>query len=92
MAEKSYGLERLNNMKQAAASNLRSEEGLRLRAQRGVDVEPVFGRIKNNWGFRRFLLRGLEKVRIEWGLLSVALNLAKMAALKGRFFDALTPT
>ena len=50
-----------------------------LRAQRSIDVETVFGRIKQDWGFRRFLLRGLEKVKTEWGLLCIAHNLAKMA-------------
>jgi hypothetical protein len=37
--------------------------------------------IKSNWGFQRFLLRGLEKVTIEWGLLSIAHNMAKMAVI-----------
>jgi hypothetical protein len=31
-------------------------------------VEPVFGQIKGVRDFRRFLLRGLTKVRSEWGL------------------------
>ena len=50
-----------------------------MRARRGVEVEPVFGRIKQNWGFRRFTLRGMEKVNIEWGLLCLAHNIAKLA-------------
>lgn len=61
-----------------ARENLCSDVGLRLRSQRGVDVEAVFGRIKECWGFRRFLLRGLEKVSAEWGLLCLAHNLAKV--------------
>jgi hypothetical protein len=61
-----------------AKGNLCSEEGLRLRSQRGVDVESVFGRIKGCWEYRRFLLRGLEKVGVEVGLLSMAQNLAKV--------------
>lgn len=61
-----------------ASQNLRSEEGVRLRSQRGVDVETVFGRIKENWGFRRFSLRGLDKVTVEWGLLCMAHNLSKV--------------
>jgi hypothetical protein len=44
-----------------------------------VAVESVFGRLKQNWGFRRFLLRGREKVEVEWGLLCIAQNMAKMA-------------
>jgi hypothetical protein len=61
-----------------ARENLLSEEGKRMRSQRGVDVETVFGRIKECWGFRRFLLCGLEKVSVEWGLLCMAHNLAKV--------------
>jgi transposase len=60
--------------------NLLSEEGKHLRARRGVEVESVFGRLKHNWGFRRFMLRGLEKVKTEWGLLCIAHNMAKLAA------------
>jgi transposase len=64
--------------RQQARENLLSVIGQKLRAARGVEVETVFGRIKEDWGFRRFLLRGLEKVGIEWGLLSMAHNLAKV--------------
>jgi transposase len=71
---------RLDELKGQACSNLLSERGMKLRAQRQIEPEPVFGRLKNNWGFRRFLLRGLEKVKVEWGLLCIAHNLAKTAA------------
>jgi transposase len=64
--------------REQARQNLLSEKGVRLRSQRGVDVETVFGRIKECWGFRRFLLRGLEKVSVEWGILCMAHNLAKV--------------
>lgn len=70
---------RLNELRQAAAQKLLSEEGLKLRSQRTTEPESVFGRIKNNWSFRRFMLRGLDKVRTEWGLLSIAHHLAKLA-------------
>ncbi|RKL61318.1 IS1182 family transposase [Thermoanaerobacteraceae bacterium SP2] len=70
---------RLKEFKDEAKHNLTSEEGLKLRSQRAIEVESVFGRIKHNWSFRRFMLRGLEKVKIEWGLLSIAHNLAKIA-------------
>jgi hypothetical protein len=66
--------------RQQAKENLLSAEGQRLRSQRGVDVETVFGRIQEDWGFRRFLLRGLEKVTVEWGLLCIAHNLAKVCS------------
>jgi transposase len=61
-----------------ARENLLSAKGQQMRSQRGIDVEAVFGRTKECWGFRRFLLRGLEKVTIEWGLLCLAHNLSKV--------------
>jgi hypothetical protein len=70
---------RLWEMRAQAKEKLLSEPGTALRKQRSVDVETVFGRIKQDWGFRRFLLRGLEKVKAEWGLLCIAHNLAKLA-------------
>ena len=70
---------RLREMRAQAKELLLSEQGAALRKQRSIDVETVFGRIKQDWGFRRFLLRGLEKVKAEWGLLCIAHNLAKMA-------------
>ena len=35
-------------------------------------VEPVFGVIKDVLGFRRFSLRGLTKVTLEWELVCLA--------------------
>ncbi len=73
---------RLKELSDSAEANLSSNTGLWLRSRRPVEVESVFGRIKGNWSFRRFLLRGLEKVRTEWGLLCIAHNLAKLGALQ----------
>jgi transposase len=70
---------RLRAMRAQAKDLLLSEPGTALRKQRSIDVETVFGRIKQDWGFRRFLLRGVEKVKTEWGLLCIAHNLAKLA-------------
>jgi transposase len=64
---------------QQAREKLLSDRGRRLRARRGVEAETVFGRIKQDWGFRRFTLRGMEKVKTEWGLLCIAHNIAKLA-------------
>lgn len=65
--------------KKKATKLLTSAEGEKLRKRRGVEVETVFGQIKQNMGFRRFMLRGLEKVSTEWGLLSLAHNMCKLA-------------
>jgi len=69
----------LEKYRQQARDKLNSEEGRALRSLRSVEVETVFGRLKQNWGFRRFLLRGIEKVSTEWGILSIAHNIAKAA-------------
>lgn len=67
----------LRKLKNKAAERLRSEEGIRRRKNRCVDIEPVFANWKQNKGFRRFRLRGKEKVSIEIGLISIAHNLQK---------------
>ena len=41
--------------------------------------EPVFGQIKQARGFRQFLMRGLDKVAHEWGLVCLAHNMLKLA-------------
>jgi transposase len=69
----------LMKMKKTAHDNLESPRGKEMRSRRPIEVESVFGRLKQNWGFRRFLLRGKEKVNTEWGILCIAHNLAKVA-------------
>lgn len=70
---------RLIRYKQIVREKLNSEIGLQYRSKRPVDVEAVFGNIKYNHHFKRFLLRGNEKVEIEAGLISLAHNIRKMA-------------
>ncbi|MBN2256091.1 MAG: IS1182 family transposase [Deltaproteobacteria bacterium] len=69
----------LERLKRKARENLLSPRGKILRSKRPIEVEAVFGRLKQDWGFRRFSLRGLEKVTTEWGLLCIAHNIAKAA-------------
>jgi transposase len=63
---------------EAMAAKLRTAVGRALYALRKVIVEPVFGQIKGARGFRRFLLRGLEKIRGEWCLVCLTHNLLKL--------------
>jgi transposase len=72
---------RLLEYRRQARQNLTSDEGQRLRANRSIEVEAVFGIVKQNMGFRRFHLRGLDKVKTEWGLVSIAHNMKKLAAI-----------
>jgi transposase len=46
-------------------------------------VEPVFGILKSVLGFRRFLLRGVEKVKLEWTRVCAAYNLKRLHRLGG---------
>ena len=69
----------LNQLKTKAKERLLSEKGIKHRKQRCADVEAAFGNLKQNKGFKRFTLRGLEKVEIETGLMALAHNLAKVA-------------
>jgi len=71
--------------KQKARENLNSETGKKLRGRRCSEVEQTFGQIKSNKKFNRFLLRGLSKVKIEFGLVAIAHNIQKLhaAVIKG---------
>ena len=69
----------LRRYRQQAKDNLLSEQGIALRQLRSIEPETVFGDIKHNMGFRRFMLRGLKKVDVEWGLVCMAHNMRKLA-------------
>jgi IS5 family transposase len=66
---------------QAMARRLKTPEGKTLYALRKQVPEPVFGIIKSVLGFRQFLLRGLDRVRGEWRLVTMAWNMKRMFAL-----------
>jgi len=70
---------KLVRLKAKAKQNLLSPKGIAHRKQRCWDVEAVFGNIKHNMNFKRVMLRGLEKVEIEIGLIAMAHNLKKMS-------------
>ena len=65
------------------AWRLRTPQGKKLYGLRKQTPEPVFGIIKSVMGFRQFLLRGLDKVRGEWSLVTMAWNFKRMFALSG---------
>src|SRR6266851_230384 len=66
---------------EAMAYRLRTPQGKKLYALRKQTPEPVFGIIKSVMGFRQFLLRGLDNVRGEWSLVTMAWNIKRMFAL-----------
>jgi len=57
---------------------LDSQAGKRIYRRRQTIVEPVFATLKNAIGFRRFLLRGLTKVRGEFTVVCIAHNFRKL--------------
>jgi transposase len=64
--------------RQKMTHKLKTEDGQTYYRRRKGIVEPVFGQIKEARGFRRFLLRGIEKVRGEWSLVCLGHNLQKL--------------
>lgn len=59
-------------------AKLRTARGRAVYGLRKGVVEPVFGQIKGARGFRRFSLRGLEKIKGEWRLVCLTHNLLKL--------------
>jgi transposase len=65
-------------MKERMERKLLTKRGKKVYAKRGCSVEPVNGQIKEGRGFRQFLLRGLKKVKGEWGLMCIGHNVLKL--------------
>ena len=72
----------LERHKATVKALLETEEGKEKRSKRSTDVETPFGDIKYNQRHRRFILRGLEKVRIEFLFLLTAHNFRKIECEK----------
>jgi transposase len=66
---------------ESMAHRLKIPEGRALYALRKQTPEPVFGIIKSVLGFRQFSLRGLENVRGEWSLVTMAWNIKRIFVL-----------
>ncbi len=64
--------------KERMAAQVRTPAGKAFYARRKVIVEPVCGQITEVRGFRRFLLRGLAKIRGAWRLVCLTHNLLKL--------------
>jgi transposase len=68
-------------VKEEMARRLKSAEGKKIYKKRKETVEPVFGIIKQAMGFRQFLLRGLEKVNLEWEIVCLGYNMKRLFRL-----------
>jgi transposase len=69
--------------KEAMREKLRTEAGRNVYKMRKAIVEPVFGQIKEQRGFRRFSLRGKENVGREWKPVCAVSNLLKLFRARG---------
>lgn len=61
---------------------LYSEKWRKIYKKRSWDVENVFGNIKYNLSFERFLLRWFDWVQIEWNLINLAHNFKKLIKMR----------
>lgn len=61
-------------------ARITSEQGILLRMNRPNQSEGAFGVVKQNYGFRQFLLRGQKKVTTEILLLAMAYDINKLHA------------
>ena len=66
-------------LREKAKEKLKSERGEYYLRRRPIEAEVVFGNIKQNKTFKRFYLRGKQKVKTEFGLIAIAHNLNKYA-------------
>jgi transposase len=73
---------------QKMREKLQTEEARSVYRLRGQTIEPVFGQIKAARGLRRFLFRGLERVRAEWRLIGLTHNLLKLFRYRSQSLGA----
>ena len=65
-------------VKEQMAYRLKTPEGHSQHKKRKETIEPALGIIKSRLGFRQFLMRGIEKVGIEWNLVTMAYNMKRL--------------
>jgi transposase len=68
-------------LREQMTEKLTSPRGKQRMADRSCMVEHIFGEIKELFKFRRFLHRGLQKVRLAWNMICMAYNFRKLARL-----------
>lgn len=69
--------QRFAQKREESRNNILSDAGIILRMNRSIQVEGAFGVLKEDYGFRRFLMRGKEKTETQFFLLSFAFNIQK---------------
>ena len=74
-----------NYYREKIKENLSSDEGQAVYRRRKYDVEPVFGRMKRDFGVRRTHLRGQKPVENDIGLVLMSMNLVKLGKMIAQF-------
>ncbi len=64
--------------REQSLKNITSSQGVLLRMNRSIQSEGAFGVIKQDYGFRQFLLRGIRKVRTEMLIVALGFNINKL--------------
>jgi transposase len=70
---------------------LRTKLGRAIYRRRKAIVEPVLGHIKAARGFDRFRLRGVQKVKGEWTLVTLAHNICRLFGARSKVQGVLRP-
>ena len=70
--------EKFDLLREESRKNITSKEGIVLRVNRSIQAEGVFGITKQDFGFTRFLTRGIENVTTEYMLLAFGFNINKL--------------
>ena len=70
--------EAFDAFREESKQNITSPKGIKLRVNRSIQAEGVFGITKQDYSFKRFLTRGKNNVRTEYLLLAIAFDLNKL--------------
>ncbi len=81
----------MRRLKKEAEERISTSEGIVLRVNRSIQVEGVFGVLKQDYGFRRFLTRGKKNNETRLFILAMAFNIQKLCSrvANGRFGKSL---
>ena len=81
----------MRRQKKEAEERISTSEGIVLRVNRSIQVEGVFGVLKQDYGFRRFLTRGKKNNETRLFILAMAFNIQKLCSriANGRFGKSL---
>ena len=69
---------KFKNQNRKATELITTDDGIKLRMNRSIQVEGAFGVIKQDFGFKRFLTRGKQKTEAQFFLIAFAFNIEKL--------------